>query len=261
MLDDATLFRPDGDLFVPTESAGNPWGELTGGGPVAGLVAHAVQGELRDPELFVARLTVDLHRPVRRDTGIAVRTRTVREGKRLSVVEVVLSQDGAETTRALAQVLRRGDPAAGAQGGEVPFAGPEGIEDRTLLPEGLGLRFGVHDLVQVRWISDQAGGSPSRAWMRMPLPLLPGEAITPLQRAAVLVDCISAASPVRDPFGPWINSDITLYLHREPRGEWLGMEIEREVEHSGIGLARARLFDPHGPVGTAQEAVLMHQLG
>jgi len=258
---DATLFLPDGDLFWPTAAAGNPWGELTGGGPVAGLIARAVQREVQDLDLFVARLTVELHRPVPRDAGVEVRTRTVREGKRLRVVEVVLSQHGAETTRALAQLLRRSGAEGEPPAGEVPFAGPDGIADGSLLPKELGLRYGVHDEVQVRWIADQSSGGPSRCWMRMPLPLLPGEVLSPLQSAAVLVDCISAASPVREPFGPWINTDISLYLHREPRGEWLGMEIEREVERTGIGLARARLFDPHGPVGTAQEAVLEHRLG
>lgn len=258
---DETLFRPAGELFLPTESAGNPWGELTGGGPVAGLVARAVQRELADPDLLLARLTVDLHRPIPRRTGVAVRTRTVREGKRLRVLEVVLHQDGTEVTRALAHVLRRNQPESDEVDGEIPFAGPDGITDGTLLPAGLGLRRGVHDVVQVRWLSDQISGSPSRAWMRLPLPLLPGEPTSPLTQLAVLVDCISAASPVGALFGPWINSDITLYLHREPRGEWIGMEIERDVAQTGVGVARARLFDEHGPIGTAHEAVLEHQLG
>ncbi|GAA3362604.1 thioesterase family protein [Saccharopolyspora gregorii] len=257
---DESLFRREGDLFVPTEAAGNPWGELTGGGPVAGLVARAVEQALDEPDLFVARLTVDLHRPVPR-TGITATTRTVRAGKRLRVFEVTLAQDGTEVTRATAQVLRRSGVDGDHAPEPTPFPGPQGLPDSSLLPAELGLRWGVHDVVQVRWVRDQLAGGPTQAWMRLPLPLLPDEPTSRLSQVAVLVDCISAGSPVGSLFGPWINSDITLYLHREPAGEWLGMEMARDVEPTGVGVTRARLFDERGPVGTAHEAVLAHRLG
>ncbi|WP_243792113.1 thioesterase family protein [Saccharopolyspora gloriosae] len=257
---DESLFRREDDLFVPTDAAGNPWGELTGGGPIAGLIARAVENTLDEPDLFVARLTVDLHRPVPRN-GLAVATRTVRAGKRLRVVEITLSQGDTEVTRATAHVLRRSELDGEPEIERTPFAGPTDVAETSLLPDGLGLRWGVHDVVQVRWVRDQFAGSPSQAWMRIPLPLVDGERTSPLCQVAILVDCISAGSPIGTLFGPWINSDITLYLHREPIGEWLGMEMERNVEPTGIGVARARLFDERGPVGTAHEAVLAHRLG
>ncbi|NYH79381.1 acyl-CoA thioesterase [Actinopolyspora biskrensis] len=255
-----TLFRFAGDRFLPTEAAGNPWGELTGGGPVAGLLARAAERALADPELFVARMTFDLMRPVpRRD--VSVSTTTLRSGKRLQVVQAELVCDGEVHTRATVQALRTTELDGPANDPGAPFPGPEGIADGSLIPPELGLRWGVHDVVDVRWIDDQSSPDASRVWMRMPVPLLPGETLTPLVHTATLVDCISAASPVGELFGPWINTDITCYLHRRPAGEWLGMEIRRDVETSGIGLARARLFDPHGPVGSAQEAVLVNELG
>lgn len=257
---DESLFRREDDLLVPTEAAGNPWGELTGGGPIAGLVARAVEQTLDEPDLFVSRLTVDLHRPVPR-SGLAATTRTVRSGKRLRVVEITLSQGGTEVTRATAHVLRRSEIDGEPEVERPPFAGPRDIAETSLLPGELGLRWGVHDVVQVRWVRDQLSGSPAQAWMRMPLPLVPGERTSPLCQVAILVDCISAGSPIGTLFGPWINSDITLYLHRELTGEWLGMEMERNVEPTGIGVARARLFDERGPLGTAHEAVLAHRLG
>lgn len=260
MSDNQTLFRPHGDLFVPTEAAGNPWGELTGGGPVAGLLARAIEHTFDDAELFVSRLTVDLLRPVPR-TPVAVSTRTLRAGKRLQVVEAVLTADEVELARGVGHALRRTE--VGGEGPRTPvlFDGPAGIDDGSLLPPELGLRWGVHDVVDVRWVANQMSQDTSKAWMRMPLPLLPGEPLTPLVRVAILVDCISAASPIGTIVGPWINSDITLYLHRELDGEWLGMELERDVQPNGIGVATARLFDEHGPIGGANEAVLVNQLG
>lgn len=262
-----SLYRHDGDRFVPTEDAGNPWGELTGGGPVAGLLARAIENTLDDPDLFVARLTVDLLRPVPR-VGLDVSTRTLRAGKRLQVVEANLNSEGTELARATAQALRRSDDIAGegdsteeVPDSPAPFPGPDELDAGSLLPAGLGLRWGVHDVVEVRWAADQFGQSPSQAWMRLPRTLVPGEALNPLPHTAVLVDCISAASPLGPIFGPWINTDITLYLQRPLEGEWLGMEIDRDVQPTGIGVARARLFDQRGALGSASEAVIVNQLG
>ncbi|WP_277676246.1 thioesterase family protein [Saccharopolyspora rectivirgula] len=260
MLDHDSLFTQDGDRFVPTSAAGNPWGEFTGGGPIAGLVARAVETAVDDPDLLVTRLTVDLVRPVPR-TPLEVTVEPLRTGKRLHVVDVTLRTGGRAVTRATAQLLRRSEVDGPEGGAPADFPGPEGIADGHLLPPELELLPGVHDIVQVRWVADQSTSGPSRAWMRMPLPLLPDEPLSPLSHVAVLVDCISAAAPVSPIFGPWINTDITLYLHRALRGEWLGVEIRRDVQPSGIGVARALLYDEHGAIGTAHEAVMVNQLG
>ncbi|PRW62653.1 thioesterase family protein [Actinopolyspora mortivallis] len=255
-----TLFQFTRDGFLPTEAAGNPWGELTGGGPVAGLLTRAVERSLPDGELSLARMTFDLMRPVPR-REVAVDTRTLRSGKRLHVVEAELTCEGRPLTRATFQALRPTELDGRDQRTEPPFPGPDGIPDGSLIPPELGLRWGVHDVVDVRWVDDQSSPDASRLWMRMPVPLLPDEELSPLVHTATLVDCVSAASPVGELFGPWINTDITCYLHRRPAGDWLGMEIRRSVETNGIGLARARLFDRQGAVGTAQEAVLVNDLG
>ena len=260
MRDAESLFRTEGEFFVPNEASGNPWGELTGGGPVAGLIARAIEAANDDPDLFVARLTVDLMRPVPR-VPLSIDVQPLRTGKRLSVVRAGLHIDGRLHTNATAHLLRRSALDGPAADAPVPFAGPEGLEDRTLLPPELGLRWGVHEVMQVRWLADQSASGTSRAWMRMPLPLLPGERLSPLAHVAILADAISAASPVGELFGPWINTDVSLYLHREMEGEWLGMEMRRDVQLTGIGVANARLHDVRGPIGTAHEAVMTNQLG
>nr|WP_228047521.1 thioesterase family protein [Saccharopolyspora sp. HNM0983] len=259
-MDDDALFVQDGETFLPTDSAGNPWGELTGGGPVAGLLARALERAAGDPDLFTARLTVDLMRPVPR-VPLTISTRPLRTGKRVKVWEAVLSTGDHVVTRAVGQLVARTN-VDGPEAGPVPqFAGPDDVADGRLIPPELELREGVHDIVQARWVDDQVSGPTSRVWLRMPLPLLAGESISPLAHVAVLVDCISAASPLGEIFGPWINTDITLYLHRELEGEWLGLEIERDLQPTGIGVVRSRLHDRRGPIGTAGEAVVVSQFG
>ncbi|MDA3649903.1 thioesterase family protein [Saccharopolyspora indica] len=260
MRDTQALFSPVGDQLVPSEAACSPWGELVGGGPVAGLLARAVERTSDDPDLFIARLTVDLMRPVPAKP-LTVTAQPLRTGKRLQVSKAVLTVDGKPSARATAQLLRRGEVDGVVPDVQTPFAGPTGLPDGHLLPPELGLRWGVHDVIQVRWLEDQRATSTSKVWMHMPVPLVPGEALSPLSHVAVLVDCISAASPVGPIFGPWINTDITLYLHRPFEGEWLGMEIDRDVQPTGIGVANARLYDERGLIGSAHEAVMVNQLG
>lgn len=260
MRDIQALFTRDGETLVPDEAACSPWGELVGGGPVAGLLARAVEATTDDPDLFIARLTVDLVRPVPA-APLSVTTQPLRTGKRLQVSEAVLTVDGKPSARATAQLLRRSDVDGEVPEVPTPFPGPDGVPDGHLLPPELGLRWGVHDVVAVRWLEDQRSTGTSKVWMRMPVPLVEGEEMSPLAHLAVLVDCISAASPIGPIFGPWINTDITLYLHRPFVGEWLGMEIDRDVHPTGIGVANARLYDTEGALGSAHEAVMVNQLG
>lgn len=260
MLDDDALFVQDGETFLPTDSAGNPWGELTGGGPVAGLLARALEQAAGAPDLFTTRLTVDLMRPVPR-VPLTTTARPLRTGKRVKTWEIELSTAEHVVTRAVGQLVSR-TQVDGPEAGPAPeFTGPAGIPDGHLIPPELELRDGVHDIVQTRWVHDQMSDRTSHAWLRMPLPLLTGEPLSPLAHVAVLADCINAAGPLGKIFGPWINTDITLYLHREMQGEWLGLEIERDLQPSGVGLAHAKLHDQRGPIGTACEAIVVSQFG
>src|SRR5436309_2348815 len=47
----------------------------------------------------------------------------------------------------------------------------------------------------------------------------------------------------------FINADITLYLHRDPDGPWIGMETADHQSAAGIAIAECRLYDQHGPIG------------
>jgi len=68
------LFQRDGDLYLPTPASGSPWGpEQLHGGPVVGLMAHAVEQASDNNDLHLsthgrsaagsAQVTVNRHRP------------------------------------------------------------------------------------------------------------------------------------------------------------------------------------------------------
>ena len=58
----------------------------------------------------------------------------------------------------------------------------------------------------------------------------------------------------------FVNADLTVALHRDPVGEWLGSRAVGYWEPDGIGLADALLFDDRGPVGRALQTLVLRPI-
>jgi hypothetical protein len=102
------------------------------------------------------------------------------------------------------------------------------------------------------------GGGPGTAWFRLTRPLVGGEQASPLQRLAAAADFgagLSSALP-REHY-LFINVDMTVYVEREPVGEWFCLESATRISEDGIGLAESVLFDSRGRVGRATQALLV----
>ncbi|MGC1347276.1 MAG: thioesterase family protein, partial [Methyloceanibacter sp.] len=54
----------------------------------------------------------------------------------------------------------------------------------------------------------------------------------------------------------YINSDVTLYLHRLPVTEWIGFEVVNHHATNGIAIGECWLYDGHGAIGTSTVAAL-----
>jgi acyl-CoA thioesterase len=267
------IFVPDGDLFVPTDLASSPWGPgLLHGGPPAGLLAHAIEKENRDPGLQLSRLTIDLFRPVPKQP-LGTDVRVLREGKRIRVTEAALIADGQEVCRATALFLRtselevpEGNRAAGPT-----IAGPEGIETAGLGQVLSGMKAtpeqsaafmrlkGFHTMVEVRGVDVAPGSGRGTAWIRIPVPFVAGEATTPLVRVAATSDFGNALGNMRltDGMG-FINADITLYLGRMPEGEWIGLQSHSVAQPSGLGMGESVVHDLKGVVGRVVQALIVN---
>ncbi|HSC03718.1 MAG TPA: hypothetical protein VLC49_10370 [Solirubrobacteraceae bacterium] len=79
-----------------------------------------------------------------------------------------------------------------------------------------------------------------------------------MQRLAAAADFgagLSSALP-RERF-VFINVDLTVYVEREPVGEWICLSSETRISAGGIGLAESVLFDERGRVGRATQALLV----
>jgi hypothetical protein len=94
--------------------------------------------------------------------------------------------------------------------------------------------------------------------MRMKVPLVDGEAPSPLQRVLAAADSGNGVSNVLD-FSQhvFINADLTVHLIRYPAGEWVCLDATTSIDPDGIGLADTALFDERGRIGRAAQSLFV----
>ena len=209
----------------------------------------------------LARFTIDLFRPVPLEP-LRVETHVRRDGKRIQVVEAILRHGDVEVGRATALKIRTTDvalPDVEQEPWEQPPPPDEAISIETFWNFGSDLPRFHRDAVEIRSIDDsfmQPG--PGLSWFRLKQPVIAGEEATPFVLLATLADMSNGNSQALDPKAYiYVNPDITLYAHRLPQGEWVGMKSAAHQHRSGIGLADTRVFDETGPLGRINQAQLL----
>ena len=250
------IFRPDGDLYVPTGHARGPWdpGQQHGGAPAA-LLVRAM--EALAPDMQLARLTVEFLGTVPL-APMRVAAEVWRPGRRMQLVRSTLTlEDGREACRASAVLLHRQQLAGlpdGTAGGALARGPADGREEKWWAddaPEGFH-RTGM----DMRWVEGTWRQGPGTVWFRLRHPVVEGEEPSPAMRAAAAADFGNGISQVLD-WDRWlfINTDLTVQLHRPPEGEWVALDARTIVQPGGVGLAVTTLHDERGPVGTGQQTL------
>ena len=84
---------------------------------------------------------------------------------------------------------------------------------------------------------------PRRLWMSEVRDLVEGAPLTPFVRVAVAADFASPFANAGDQGLGYINSDVTLYLHRLPVKEWIGFEVVNHHATDGIAIGECLLYD------------------
>jgi hypothetical protein len=264
---DSAFYEPAGPgTFASTAATVGPWTmDAQHGGPPSALAARALELHEPDERQRLSRVSVDILRPVP-VAKLSIRTRTLRPGRRITLIEAVIEAEGQEVLHARGWRIERpaGDVPSVTHGGASP--GPVPLDHEGALPEIFGREQHGY-LAAIEWrfgpVARAAqpghpGGPVRAAWTRPRMPLLPDEEPSAFSRALLVADSgsgVGAVLPASDFI--FINVDLTVVLPRDPVGEWLLLEAGTTVGADGTGLATTRLSDPIGTFGHAWQTLLV----
>lgn len=259
-----SLFRREGDALLAAEQARGPWdaGALHGGAPAA-LITDAFERMPAAEGLRIARLSFELLRPVPFQP-LTLSLAVVREGRRVRELAAELRAQEQLVCRAGALCVAAVPEPVAAAAAEDPQAGIPMPAPQDAEPVNFALNDEVQEpsfatsAMEMRWLEDPRVLGPARVWMRLRAPLLDGEPASPLARLAATADFgngVSAALPFERYL--FINADLAIHLHRQPRGEWIGLDARTVLDPGGMGLSECVLHDLDGPVGRSFQALVV----
>src|ERR1700737_944704 len=250
---DQPFFTTDRDAFIPTKVANGPWDPNSlHGRVIIGLLAFVIERRHGADDFVPARLTVDIFR-LPNMAPIEVKTKLVRDGLRIKVVEAEFFSGGTSMARASCQLLRRTENAAGNVWSPPNWDVPKPAD----IPKPTDPRLGMNGKWTTRPIVGAMGSlGPRRLWMSEVRDIVEGVSLTPFTRVAVAADFASPFANAGDQGLGYINSDVTLYLHRLPVKEWIGFAVVNHHATDGLAIGESFLYDQQGPIRSSTVAAL-----
>ncbi|MFE9427950.1 thioesterase family protein [Kitasatospora sp. NPDC006697] len=247
------------DRYKPTAQASGAWhAEEQHFSPLAGLIVHAIDryraGRPADG-LALARISFDILGLIALEE-CEITVRTIRPGRTVELVEAVVVIGERAVVRARAWLLEVLDTAAVAAVPGERQAGPEAFE-----PWAMSELWGGGFIASVEVRRRSAGPGRSAAWLRTPLELVAGEPSSPAARFVALVDTANGIA-VQQPPTEWMfpNTDLTIHFHRQPEGDWTGLDTTVTFGPAGLGVTSSTLHDVDGPVGRAEQILTVRPL-
>ena len=244
--------------FTATGHTESPWGPgFQHGAPPSALVTHLLESVAPEGGRL-ARVTVDLLGavPLGELRGAA---RVVRPGRRISLLEAVVSDPaGREVARGSGWWVRHTDTSAvetAVAPPVVPLDQCFGADPDNPTEFSVKWSSGYIDTLDTR-------SAPGQLWVRARMPVVAGVPDSPWTRLMGVADVANGANPTLDP-GQWqfMNTDLTVNVHRLPRGEWICVQADANYGPDGVGLTIGRLYDEDGPVGSTTQSLLLSPPG
>lgn len=244
------------ERYRATEHTVGPWSDKAQHlGPVSALLVRSLERCEQKETTAIRRVTVDVLGPVPVDE-VEVHTEVLRPGRSVELVAAELSAGGRVAATARAWRMVRADTTTIAADDAERLARPDAWAP---MPIPDGWTGGYAEALEWR-IADETmpGTGHVQVWARPKMPLLADEETTALQRLFAVADCSSGISSRLD-FREWAfaNTDLTVHLHREPVGEWIGLDARTALGPDGAGLAHSALHDVTGPVGRSTQSLLL----
>lgn len=256
---------------LATESTVSTWGPMQHGAPPSALLARGLDRVGASDAMRTTRVVVELLGAV--PVGeLELRARVVRPGRRVELTEaelVVTTGDDA------GRVVARGS------GWRMETVDTREIEYTALVPlgeepEGHGetlatvpsgddnpwqhLADGYLGSLEWSLVETAAPGKPGRVWVRPTLALVEGEEPSPVERLFCVADIANGIGSILDP-AQWtfLNTDLSVHLHRLPSDDWLGISAQTSYGPDGVGTCGATLFDRRGAIGRSAQTVQLRR--
>ena len=253
------IFRVDGNKVEVSPNAAGPWDpRMQHGSAPAALVVWAAEAIPTRVEMRIARVTIDLMRPVPL-APLALHTEVLREGRKIELCAVRLLADGIVVVAASVLKVKRQAQPLPSDICDLPveLPGPEQSREDPAQFSNSPFITGM----QLRAARGKFGvPGPGAIWYRVDRPLVEGFGVSQAMRAVVAADFCNGTSAALD-FHDWIflNADLTVSMAREPVGEWILVDAESWIGPEGAGLAMARLADRRGYFGRAAQSLVVEK--
>ena len=253
------IFRVDGNKVEVSPNAAGPWDpRMQHGSAPAALVVWAAEAIPAPLEMRIARVTIDLMRPVPL-APLVLHTEVLRAGRKIQLCAVRLVAEGLVVVAAsVLKIKRQAQPlpsevAAPALALPPPEQSREDPAQFSNSPFVTGM--------QLRAARGTFGvPGPGAIWYRIDRPLVEGSDVSQAMRAVVAADFCNGTSAALD-FRDWtfLNADLTVSMTREPLGDWVLLDAESWIGPEGAGLAMARLADRQGYFGRAVQSLVIEK--
>ncbi|MCD2442766.1 thioesterase family protein [Agromyces sp. SYSU K20354] len=254
-MNEAYFERVDERRFRPTAHTGGGWDptELHFS-PLGGLIVHAIERHRAgSPEngMLLGRISFDILGRLSSDECEIVVT-TARGGRTIELVDAIVRIAGRDVARAHAWYLTETDTTSVAGGGPDPLAEPDTLARWQMSSMWPG---GFVASLEVRPVRPLQPGRAT-AWVTTAVDLVAGEVASPLASYVALID-IANGLGARERPDEWMfpNMDLTIHLHRQPGGHWVGLDTTTTFGPSGQGVTSTVLHDVAGPVGFANQVL------
>jgi hypothetical protein len=253
------IFRVDGNRVVTSPDAAGPWdpGMQHGSAPAA-LVVWAAEAVPTPVPMQIARVTIDLMRPVP-VAPLTLETEVLREGRKIQLCAVRLCAGDTVVVGATVLKIKTQALALPPEVGDLPveLPGPHQAREEKASFSSSPFVTGI----SMRAARGRFGvPGPGAIWYRADRPLVEGFPVSQAMRAVVAADFCNGTSAVLD-FREWtfINADLTVNFARQPVGEWILLDAESWIGPDGAGLATARLADSGGYFGRAIQSLVIEK--
>ena len=256
---------PLGERFEASDHVISTWSpDMQGAAPVSALLVRALQRCEPRPDTRLSRVVVDLLGPVPVNGPLWMRAARRRAGTKIELLSAEMLAPGPDgnprpVAEARAWRFQEHDTT------ELVFTPDPPLRPRaeaTARPAG-AQRPGTPtfiDTLDWRWLNDILNSVPAECWVRSKVDLVKGEAATPLERLFCIADIANGMGSRMD-VRQWtfLNTDLTVHLHRLPVGDWFGIRAQTSYGPDGVGTSVGTLFDEAGPVGAIQQAQLVRR--